>query len=194
MQYGIYEIIRNSFSLIATKIFHPKARLIRYPCYIRNGNKINFGKGFTCGYFCRFECIHENNRYGKIRFGKNVKIGDRVHIASASSVQIGNNVLLASNILITDLDHGSYSKKTQDSPHSPPDSRKLNYSDVIIEDNVWIGENVVILKGCNIGYGSIVGANSLVNKDIQKNCIVAGQPAKVIKIYNEELKKWEKVE
>lgn len=191
MQYGLYEILLNAKNLLITKVFHPKARLIRYPCYIRNKRNIYIDKGFTSGYRCRLESIHTDRGYGKIIFGKNVKIGDNVHIASASKITIGNNVLMASNILITDLDHGKYNGDNQDTPFSIPDERLINSIEVKIGDNVWIGENVVILKGCHIGSGSIIGANSFVNKDIPKNCIVAGQPLKKIKTYDEITNKWE---
>lgn len=63
---------------------------------------------------------------------------------------------------------------------------------IFIGNNVWIGENVCILPGVNVGSGCIIGANSVVNRDIPDNCIVAGVPTKVIKKYNFNSDKWEK--
>jgi acetyltransferase-like isoleucine patch superfamily enzyme len=64
----------------------------------------------------------------------------------------------------------------------PPLARNLSSKGIIsIENNVWIGENAVILGGVNIGANSIIAACSLVNKDIPCNCIAAGVPAKVVK-------------
>lgn len=192
MQYGLYETILTVKNLILTKLFYPNARLIRYPFFLRNGKFVHFGKGFTCGYNCRIESINCNNNYGKIKFGENVKIGDYVHIASASSVTIEDNVLIASHIFISDLDHGKYAGENQTSPSIIPDLREIYSKEVLIKENTWIGENVTILKGVTIGKGCIIGANSLVNKDIPDYSIVAGQPAKILKSYNINTKEWER--
>lgn len=189
MQYGLYEIKRNIISLIRTKIFYPKARLIRYPVFIRNKKNIQLGKGFTCGYNCRIEAIVNSEKSGKITFGEDVKIGDYVHIAAAEEVSIGNQVLMASHVFITDLDHGSYTKKGSN-PNSNPDNRPLYTKPTVIDDKVWIGENAVILKGVYIGEGSVIGANALVNTSIPAYSVVVGQPAKVIKTYDFEKQEW----
>ena len=190
MWYGLYETILNVKNLVITKLFYPKARLVRFPAYIRNKKNISFGEGFTCGYRCRLECVSTSSeRCGKIVFGENVKIGDSVHIAAASKVEIGNNVLMASHIFITDLDHGKYSGENATNPKIAPDERELYCDDVRIGNNVWIGENVVILKGVTIGDGCIIGANSLITKSIDNNCIVV-QNNKVIKKFSEEKNEW----
>jgi lipopolysaccharide O-acetyltransferase len=75
----------------------------------------------------------------------------------------------------------------------PPGDRKLSTKPVRIEDNVWIGEYVTVLAGVTIGKGSIIGALSVVTSNIPPYAIAVGIPAKVIKIYNEEKKIWEKV-
>ena len=64
---------------------------------------------------------------------------------------------------------------------------------VKICENVWIGENAIILPGIEIGKNSIIGAGSVVTKNVPENCIVAGNPARIIKKYNFGNKKWEKV-
>lgn len=61
---------------------------------------------------------------------------------------------------------------------------------VVIESNVWLGDNVVVLPGVTIGSGSIIGANSVVSKDVPKNTISVGVPAKVIKEYNFDKEMW----
>ena len=65
---------------------------------------------------------------------------------------------------------------------------------MIIGDNVWVGDNVTILPNVHIGNGCVVGSNSVVTKDIPDNCIAVGIPAKVIKKYDFEKKKWVKFE
>jgi lipopolysaccharide O-acetyltransferase len=74
-----------------------------------------------------------------------------------------------------------------------PQKRPLNSLPVIISKNVWIGESVSILPGVRIGKASIIGANSVVTKDIPDYSIAAGNPAKVIKKYNFATRCWERI-
>ena len=111
----------------------------------------------------------------------------------AESLIIGDNVLIASKVYITDLNHGNYSGKEQSNPQEIAKERKIYTKPVKIENNVWIGENVSILSGVKIGENAILGANSVVTKNVPKNSIVAGNPAKVIKVYNKNTGEWEKV-
>jgi lipopolysaccharide O-acetyltransferase len=105
-------------------------------------------------------------------------------------VKIGNNVLIASKVFISDHSHGRYDGIDQDSPDTIPKDRKLFCKPVIIEDNVWIGEFVSILPGVTIGKGSIIGTMSVVNKSIDAYSIAVGCPARVIKRYDFDQKKW----
>jgi len=122
--------------------------------------------------------------------GKNVQINDYVHIGAAESLIIEDNVLIASRVFITDHNHGSYSNFLQDTPYSIPIERRIVSLPTKIEENVWIGESATILPGVTIGKGSIIGANSVVTKNIPPNSIAVGIPAKVIKTFNDEYKIW----
>lgn len=184
--------IRLIINVLWTYFFYKKCRLVRLPIYIRGKNLIDFGKGLTTGVAARIEAFSEEKFNGyKIKFGNNVQINDYVHIAAVNSIEIGNNVLIASKVFISDHNHGSYSGDTQCSPEIPPQNRILFSSPVTIEDNVWIGEFVSILQGVTIGKGSIIGANSVVSKSIPPYSIAFGVPAKVFKKYNSDSKKWE---
>ena len=120
-------------------------------------------------------------------------MGDMTHIVAHESVRIGNNVLIASKCFISDTSHGTYRGSTPDSPQSKPNERTLITEPVVIGNNVWIGENVVILSGSRIGDGCIIGANSLIpGKAFSEPCILAGSPAKIIKRWNETTKTWVK--
>ncbi len=113
--------------------------------------------------------------------GKNITIGDNVFINACCKFQdqggisIGSNCLIGHNVTIATLNHDLNPKKRQNSIPNP----------VIIEDNVWIGADVTILPGVKIGNGAIIAAGSIVTKNVDKNTIVAGNPAKIIKIIEE---------
>lgn len=158
---------------------------------------IKFGDNFVAGEHLRIEAVSEY--YGsvyspEIVIKDNVILNDFVHIGAVNYVEIGNNVLMASKIYISDHNHGNYNGLFQSSPATKPSTRPLNSnSKVIIGDNVWIGEFVTILSGVTIGAGSIVGSNSVVSKNIPANSIAVGSPARVVKNFDFEVNEWIKV-
>lgn len=193
MKKSFLEILYLAYSFIVTKLTIPSARLLRQPIDIRGKSGIAFGKQLTTGYHCRFEA-HNKDENVSLHFGNNIQINDFVHIAALKEVRIGNNVLIASKVFITDLEHGSYIGNEDDAdPCSIVKDRQLSSKSVVIEDNVWLGEHVSVLPGVTIGENSIIGANSVVTKSIPANSIAVGIPAKVIKQFNFETKRWEKV-
>jgi lipopolysaccharide O-acetyltransferase len=126
------------------------------------------------------------SRYGDQHFMPSIKIGNRVsmsrnvHIAAISSVFIGDDVMLGSNVLVSDHSHGDPAVifESQDIP--PLASRLLvSKGDIYIGNNVWIGDGVVILSGVEIGDYSIIGANSVVTNNIPARSIAFGNPARV---------------
>jgi lipopolysaccharide O-acetyltransferase len=188
---GFFHFILN---VLRTRLFYAKAKIIRFPFDIRGGKFIDFAEGFTTGIGCRLEAYPIDNKSKVIHIGKNVQINDYVHITAMESVQIGNNVLMASKIYISDCTHGFYSGiGIHSHPDTPPMEREYSIKPVVIHDNVWIGESVSILPGVSIGKGSIIGSNSVVSKDIPEYSIAVGIPAKVVKKFNFETLKWEKV-
>ncbi len=112
----------------------------------------------------------------KIVIGDGCTLMYRFQVNAAQSVTIGRNVLAASNVLITDFDHVL-------EPGGVPITRSREFvaAPVCIEDNCWLGQNAVVLKGVTVGHDSIVGANSVVTKDVPPCTIVGGNPARVIK-------------
>jgi lipopolysaccharide O-acetyltransferase len=191
MKYTFNGYIHLLRSLLYTKIFYKKSRIIRMPVDIRHKKRIDFGTCLTTGKFCRIEATEGNGK--SLYFGDQVQINDFVHITAKKSVTIGDNVLIASKVYISDCTHGCYSPDNSSSPYTPPEDRELFAKPVVIEKNVWIGENVCVLPGSHIGFGSIIGANSLVNSKIPPLTISVGSPARVIKKYNLDLNVWEKV-
>jgi acetyltransferase-like isoleucine patch superfamily enzyme len=189
-KYDILGIVKMVFSLLYTKIYFPQAKIIRLPFDIRNKKFMQIGKNFTTGFGCRIEAYPENLEK-VLSIGDNVQLNDYVHITAMKKVIVGNNVLMASKIYISDCSHGSYSGDKNDShPNVPPSDRKLFAKEVIINDNVWLGEFVSVLPGVTIGKGTIVGANSVVSMSLPEYVIAVGSPAKPIKKFDFESKQW----
>lgn len=190
-QYGIFGLIRLSFDKIRSFTISKKAKLIRFPFEIRGKSGILISEGFTTGRYCRIEAYPICSKKIVLTIGINCQINDSVHIVAREHVFIGDNVLIASKVFITDLNHGCYnSRDEQSNPDLIVSLRPLNSSPVLINDNCWIGENVSILPGVTLGKNCIVGANSLVTKSFESNCIVGGNPARLLKRYCESSKQW----
>ncbi|MYM60717.1 acetyltransferase [Vibrio sp. OCN044] len=186
--YGFIGVFYLFICIIYTKLSFRQARLIRLPFDIRNRSYIKIGKNLTTGRNCRLE-TYNKNKVGLI-LGDNCELNDNVHIACAESIVIMDNVLIASRVFITDLNHGCYSNSSPSLPESIVSKRPLDSSKVVIGDNCWLGEGVVITKGVQLGKNCIVAANSVVTKSFPKNSIVGGVPAKVIKFYDEDSQEW----
>lgn len=185
-QYTLGEAAKNAWSLLTTKLFFPKARLVRRPFYLRGKKHISYGAGMTTGYSCRFDLGGDGIT---LRIGDNCKMNDRVHIVAHESVNIGDDVLMASNIFISDTSHGSYGADGSDIDVAP-DDRPLATKPVSIGNGVWIGEGAAIMPGVTLGNGCIVGTNAVVTHSFPDGCIIAGIPAKVIKRWDASTGKW----
>ena len=194
-KYSIFQIFCLIFYKVRGWFIFKNARLIRFPFRVRGKQYIKIGKGFTTGFNCRIDALNINNFGEKylIEIGENVEINDEVHIGATQKIIIEDNVLIASKVYISDHNHGSYKGDEQDSPMSIPKERKIHSSPIRIEKNVWIGELCCILQGVTIGEGSIIGAMSVVTKDIPPYTIAVGSPAKLIKRYNFKTKKWDTI-
>ncbi len=150
-----------------------------YPLHIIGSQSIFIGDNFSSFRRNRIEVFAINNYKGKLTIGNNFSMNDDCHLAVINNISIGNNVLIASKVFITDHFHGEINS---DQILIPPSNRDLySKGPVVIGDNVWIGEGAVILPGVSIGENSIIGANSVVSKSIEKNTVVAGNPALKIK-------------
>ncbi|MDZ5610832.1 sugar O-acetyltransferase [Bacillus pseudomycoides] len=117
-------------------------------------------------------------------FGKNITIGKNVFFNTGCSFQdrgginIGNGSMIGMNVTIATLNHG-LSLETRNITYSSP---------VIIGENVWIGSSSTILPGVTVGDNSVVAAGAVVTKDVPKNAVVAGVPARVVKEIDNNLK------
>lgn len=120
-----------------------------------------------------------------------VIIGDQTIIGLGNTiigpVTIGNEVMLAQNIVVSALNHG------YEDPNISPRRQKETCKPILISDDVWIGANSVITAGVTLGKHCIIGAGSVVTKDVPPFSVAVGNPARVIKQYNPESGIWERV-
>ncbi len=119
----------------------------------------------------RFSVWPSNEGEGEIRIGSYCLICPGVRIGSAASVTIADNAMVASSAYITDSDWHEIYNRVSTGCGKP----------VRILENGWIGDSAIICKGVTIGENSIVGAGSVVRRDVPDNVVVAGNPASVVR-------------
>ena len=131
-------------------------------------------------------CSYENNIMPKIVIGNGCQIGSRFTISIANKGIIEKNVIIAPNVYISDCSHN------YESIGIPIMNQGITSTtnEIVIGENSWIGVNASIVGNVHIGHGCIIAANSFVTKNIPDYCIVAGSPAKIIKMYDTITQKW----
>ena len=157
---------------------------IAYPCSLQGGGqkRIKIGNNTQIQSYSILGCW-ENYRDQKfsptITIGDNCSIGEYGHITACNNITIGNGLLTGHYVYIGDNAHGGLSIEEA---NIPPIGRQLiSKGEVVIGNNVWIGDKVTVLGGVTIGDNVIIGANSVVTHDVPSNCMAAGIPAKVVK-------------
>jgi len=185
---GFIGSFRLLFSLIISKIFFPTARIIRYPFYIKKEGRLSIGVGFSANVGLVLDVFGEDSQ---LIIGDNVMANYRLHIGSAKYVKIGSNTLFGSDCTVMDHSHGGYKGEFHSDPAIPPVKRDLISSPIIIGNNCWFGDRVFIMPGVTIGDGVVVGAGSIVTKDLPANSLAVGVPAKIIKKFSDITKRWE---
>jgi len=124
------------------------------------------------------------NKKSYLSIAKGTRIGHFSHIICLNKITIKENVLIADKVYMSDSTHGYEDIET------PIKNQPLKFvSEVEIGENAWIGENVSII-GCKIGRNSVIGANSVVTKDIPEFCVAVGAPAKVVKRFDKNKNMW----
>lgn len=140
------------------------------------GSNVSIGSSFTCDYGCN------------IYLGNNVSINMNCTFVDCNRIEIGNNVLIASNVQIYTATH-PVELKERLTPDWDPESGEYfcrTYAlPVTIGDGCWIGGGAILLPGVRIGRGSVIGAGSVVTKDIPENCVAVGNPCRVIRRIND---------
>lgn len=174
----------RKFGSTSGKVYIGDHVTINSPCCLHLGEGVSIGK-YT--YFLPCKRYAGVSYEPSITIGNGCVIGIRNSFASINSIVIGNNVLFAGYVHITDHSHG-YEDITQ-----PITSQKLiSKGPVVIDDDCWLGFGCEILSGVHIGKHCVVAARAVVTKDVPPFSIVAGNPARIIKRYNYDTKKWER--
>jgi lipopolysaccharide O-acetyltransferase len=185
---GFIGSFRLLFSLIISKIFFPTARIIRYPFYIKKEGRLSIGVGFSANVGLILDVFGKDSQ---LIIGDNVMANYRLHIGSAKYVKIGSNTLFGSDCTVMDHSHGGYKGEIHSNPLTPPVQRDLVSLPIVIGNNCWFGDRVFIMPGVTIGDGVVIGAGSIVTKNIPSNSIAVGVPAKVIKKFSNKTQRWE---
>jgi acetyltransferase-like isoleucine patch superfamily enzyme len=180
----ILSTIINNFNLRLRKISSGKKNVFygrtvfnrSYNSKIEIGNDCTFRSDSTSNLVgvnrkCIISTFDEN---AEIKIGNNCGFSGTV-IGCKEKITIGDDLLAGANTLITDFDWHSVDPKLR---HV---SNKAKSAPVEIGNNVWLGIGVIILKGVSIGDNSVIGANSVVVKDIPSNVVASGNPCQVIK-------------
>lgn len=178
---------------------NPKNLKISLPWNIANpdriyiGDNVNFGPGCFLLALTEYptakihsDYVHPSQKFDPIiRIGNNVTATANVQISAVHSLTIEDDVMFSSNIFVGDHQHGiggiHKAYKYQDLQKIQP---------IIIRRGCWIGQNSIILPGVEIGEMSIIGANSLVNKNIPPRCLAFGSPARVARRWDEKTASW----
>jgi len=184
------------YTLIMKRQFHSfgKNSVIKPVLNTSHADRISIGNDVNIGSFCRITVstdfggkkVRSKNTI-QLKIGDNVDIGNNSFISANNNIQIGNHVIMSAYVFITDHDHGyeNIHKNLHEQPLSEGGA-------TIIGDNVFLGVKSSVLKNITIGAHSVVAANSVVTKDVPRYCVVAGNPAKILKRYDFKKRVWTK--
>ena len=182
----IQKIIFILFYSSSFKKFGKKSTL-SFPFRVNGAKYISIGKKVHVNEGAWILALKINERNPFITIGGGTYIGRFTHIVGVSDVKICDNVLISDNVYISDNLHDYKDIKI------PIKSQEiLEKGPVEIGENTWLGENVCVV-GSSVGKHCVIGANSVVTKDIPDYSVAVGSPAKVIKKFNSTTKTWDKV-
>lgn len=148
---------------------------------IKYGNPqyMTIGENSAISKYCILEAYKTTDKEPKVTIGKNCQFGEFTHLTCVNNITIGDGVLTGRFVLITDNSHGA---STKNDLGLPPLKRPLHTKGgVVIGNNVWVGDQAIILPGVTIGEGAIIAANAVVSENVPAFSVVGGVPAKVLK-------------
>ena len=145
-------------------------------CTLQIGKKasIELGRWSWLGHGCKLRC-HE----GVISIGAKSVLGQECTISAYRHVSIGRECVIADRVMLIDFDHGVVEVER------PIRLQGIYKRDVQVGNNVWIGYGACILRGVTVGDNAVIGTNAVVTRDVPENAVVAGVPARVIRMREE---------
>jgi acetyltransferase-like isoleucine patch superfamily enzyme len=143
----------------------------RLELQIARGAEVRFGRFVWIGDGTKIRC-HE----GAVEIGEKTVMGQECTISAYRRVRIGQQCVIADRAMFIDFDHGVVEVER------PIRLQGIYKRDVEVGSNVWIGYGACILRGVRVGDNSIVGTNTVVTKDVPANAVVAGVPARVVRM------------
>ena len=152
-----------------------------------SSKRIVLGRKVTIGNAARIEAVTQYNatKYSPaIIIGENVTIEQNLHLTCANKIVIGDNTAIAANVTISDIDH-AYADI-----HLPVERQDLNVKEVIIGVDCKVYNNVVVLPGVHIGKHCVIGANSVVTRNLPDFTVAVGAPARIVKQYDHGCGNW----
>lgn len=187
--YGVHVFFRGLFATL-TRFFWSEP-LFRSQCsrigsgfrmehmpFIIGAGRITLGDDVVFGGKPSFIFGNRGSRLPEIVVGNHTFIGHGVGFSVSDSIRIGDDCLLASGVQLSDYDgHPIDAERRRAGDPTPPESIRP----IVIGNDVWIGTNVLILKGVEVGDRSIIGAGAVVTRNVPPDVVVAGNPARVVK-------------
>jgi len=191
---GLRAIVRRLRSAWAARCLRAPGLSLGPGCELLGVRHVRWGRGVSVRSRLWLEALSSyagESFTPSIRIGDRVSFSDGVHISAIERIEIGNGVLFGSHVFVADHNHGSYQGPVQSAPDQPPSERPLGRRGaVVIEDNVWIADGANIVGPCRIGFGAIVGAHAVVRADVPPRSMVAGAPARVVRVYDPDSRRW----
>lgn len=157
-------------------------------CQFIGLKNISIGKGSCIGDNSWLNvCIRDDTK--RMIIGEAVLIGRQSVISAADYLSIGSYCVLAPRVYISNADHKFESIHLPILCQGFVDNKKI-----VIEENCWLGINSIVLGAVTIGRGSIIGANTIIRKDVLPFSVVVGETQRIVKMYNPQMQNWEKIE
>lgn len=166
-----WAVLRARWYLRTATAVGPRVRVWGHPI-IRNGGTMCIGERCRLNSTTtRLELV--TGREGTLEIGKRVFINYGCSIGATQSIRIGDDCTIGTYVIIMDNDyHCLEPDRRNEMPPSAP---------ITLEQNVWLGARVIVLRGVTIGANSVIGAGSVVTSNIPPNVVAAGMPARVIR-------------
>lgn len=186
----IYFRIRDYLSVLLYRLISPafgafgRGVRIVWPLRIFGCQFISLSERVTLHSGAYIAVLTDIERDPQLKIGSGATIGNHAHIVATRCIEIGADVLVADRVYIADNRHG------YEDPGKPVIQQALvQLAEVHIGPGTWIGENACII-GCSIGRNCVIGANSVVIRNVPDHCIAVGAPAVIVKRYCRQTGSW----